>query len=60
MVDEAKYYSPIHSTFEVLVVPHIVGRCHGEELGPFCWPMLAEGIAWRHAPHQLAEHTSQM
>ena len=36
MVDEAKCYSPIHSTFEVLVVPHAVGRNRGEELGPFC------------------------
>ena len=60
MVDEAKCYSPIHSTFEVLVVPHAVGRNHGEELGPFCWPVFAEGIAVFHAPHQLAEHTSQM
>ena len=35
MVGEAKLHSPIHSTFEVLVVQHVVGYCHGEELGPF-------------------------
>ena len=26
----------IHPTFEALVVPRAVGRCHGEELGPSC------------------------
>ena len=36
MTDEAKPCSPIHSTFERLVVQHVVGHCHGEELGPFC------------------------
>ena len=35
MVDEAKLYSLIHSTFEVLVVQHAVRHCHGE-WGPFC------------------------
>ena len=34
--EEAKLYSPIHSTFEELDVQHVVGRCLGEELGPFC------------------------
>ena len=36
MVDEAKLCSPIHSTFEVLVVQSVVEHCHGGELGPFC------------------------
>ena len=36
MVGEAKVPSPIHSTFEALVVWHAVGHGHGEELGPFC------------------------
>ena len=44
MKDEAKFRSPIHSTFEVLVVQHAVGHCH-EELVAFCWPMSAAGIA---------------
>ena len=35
MADEAKLCSPIHSTFEVLVVQHAVGHCH-EELVAFC------------------------
>ena len=33
--DEAKLRTPIHSTFEAFVVQHVVGHCHGEELGPF-------------------------
>ena len=41
MVDEAKCRSPIRSTFEVLVVRPVVGHCHGEDLDPFCGPMLA-------------------
>ena len=45
IVDETKLCSPISSTFEVLVVWHAVGHCHGEELGPFCWPILAGGVA---------------
>ena len=36
MAEEAKLGSPVHSTFEALVVPCMVVRCHGEELGPFC------------------------
>ena len=36
MVDEGKLRSPVPSAFEALVVRHAVGRCHGEELGPFC------------------------
>ena len=35
MVDEAKLCSPNCSTFEVLVVRHVVGSCGGE-LGPLC------------------------
>ena len=34
MADEAKLCSPIHSTFEALVVRHAVGHCREEELGP--------------------------
>ena len=45
MADKAKFHSPVHSTFEVLVVRRAVGRWHGEELSPFCWPMLAAGVA---------------
>ena len=40
MADEAKLHSPIHSTFEALVVQGAVAHCRGE-LGPFCWPMPA-------------------
>ena len=35
MVDEAKLCSLICSTFEELVVQHVV-RCCGEEVDPFC------------------------
>ena len=45
MEDEAKLCSPIHSTFEVLVVQHAVACCCGEELGPFYQLMPAAGIA---------------
>ena len=34
MVNEAKLHSPICSTFEALVMQHVVQHC-GEELGPF-------------------------
>ena len=36
MMNEAKLCSPVHSTFEVLVLQCVVGRRHGEELHPFC------------------------
>ena len=36
VADEAKLCSPIRSTFEALVVRHMVKCCGGEELGPFC------------------------
>ena len=48
------------STFEALVVWPVVGHCHGEELGPFCWPMLAANVAVFSVSHQFAEHTSQI
>ena len=35
MADEAKLHSPIHLTFEVLIVRPEVRYCHAEELGPF-------------------------
>ena len=50
MVDEAKCHSPNCSASEALVVPSAV-RCCGEELGPFCWPMPAAGIAVFGASH---------
>ena len=60
MPDEAKLPSLIHSTFEVFVVLCAVRHCLGKELGPFCWPMTAAGIAGFGASHQFSEHTSQM
>ena len=44
MAVEAKLLSPILSTFEELVLWCMVRR-YGDELGPFCWPVLAAGIA---------------
>ena len=35
MQDEAELRSPIHSPFEALAVPCVVGRYGREELGPF-------------------------
>ena len=60
LADEAKLHSPICSTFEALVVRHVVRCYYGEELGPFCWSVLATGIAVFGASHWFAEHTSQM
>ena len=60
MADEAKLHNPIYLTSEMLVVGHMVGCCHAEKLGPFCWPMPAAGIAVFSAPHWFAEHTSRM
>ena len=51
MVDEAELRSPIHSTFQALFVPHAVRLCGGEELDPFCLPMLGAGIAVFGASH---------
>ena len=45
MVDTTKLLSPIHSSFAAWVVQYAVRHCRGEELGPFCWPMLAAGFA---------------
>ena len=59
MVDEEKLHSLIHSTFEVVVVRHAVGCCHGE-LGLWCRPMVAGGVAVFGASHEFAEVTSQM
>ena len=39
MENEEKQRSPISSTFEALIVWHVVGYCHGKELGPFYWPL---------------------
>ena len=55
---ETKLSSPVHLTFEPLVVQNVIGLCCGEELGPFCCPMLAVGVAVFRASHRLAEHTS--
>ena len=43
MVDEAKLHSPVCSTFEALAMQCALRHCG--ELGPFCWPVLALGIA---------------
>ena len=60
MENESKFYSPIHSTFEVLAVRHTVRHCLAEKLCPFCWPMPAIGVSAFGASHQLAEYISQM
>ena len=60
MEGETKLHSSIYSNFEPLVVQHVVRNYHGEELGPFCGPLPAAGIAVFGACHQFAEHTSQM
>ena len=36
MTSKAKRCSPVHSTFEVLVVQRVGGYCWREELGTFC------------------------
>ena len=46
MVDEAKFHSPMPSTFEGLVVWPVVWCCHGEKLDPFYWPMLSAGFVF--------------
>ena len=55
-----KLHSPIHSVFEALILWCAVGHCCGNELGPFCWPMLATGLAVFGASYRFAEYTSQM
>ena len=37
-----KVCNPIRSTFDMLVVQRVVW-CRGEELGPFCWAVMAVG-----------------
>ena len=59
MADEVKPCSPICSTFEALVVRCAVRHCLGEESGPFCWPVLAAGIAVFGALYRFPEHTSR-
>ena len=60
MADETKLRSPIHSTFEAFVVWHASG-CHcREDLGSFCWPILAPGVLVLSVPHWFVEYTSQM
>ena len=44
MTDEAKLCSPIHPMFKALVVWCAIKCCHGEELGPLCWPVPAAGL----------------
>ena len=51
MAGDVKLHSPIHLTFEALVVRHAAGRCRGEESGPFCCPMLAAGVVAFGASH---------
>ena len=51
MAENAKFHGPVCSTFEALVVQCVVGRCHGEELGSFCWQMPAAGIVVCSASH---------
>ena len=36
------------------------GYCPGKYLGPFCWPLLAVGIAVFSASHWFPKHTPQM
>ena len=50
----------MRQNFVAWIVWRAVGCCHGEELGPFFWPVLAAGIAIFSASHQFAEHTSQI
>ena len=54
---QTKSHSPICSAFEALVVWCVVRCCCGEELGPYCWPVLA---AVFNASHWFAEHISQI
>ena len=60
MAEKVKLHSPVRSTFEALVVLCAVGHCHGEELGPYCWPIPSTGVAVFSVSHWSAEHTSQM
>ena len=53
MVEKAKLHGPIYSTFEALVVRYVVGHCHGEELGSFCWQMPAAGVVVCSTSHRF-------
>ena len=44
MADETEPHSPIHSIFEASVEWHVVRGCGGKS-APFCWPLLAAGVA---------------
>ena len=60
MEDETKLCSQIHSTFEAFVVWHASG-CHcREDLGSFCWPILAPGVVVFSTSHRFFEYTSQI
>ena len=59
MAVEAKLHSPIHPTFEALVVQHAVRHCREEELRSFCQSVLAAGLEVCAVSHRFAEHTSQ-
>ena len=52
MTDEATLHRPICSTFEALVVWHVVGHCW-EKSGPFCWPIPAAATAVFRLPVDL-------
>ena len=54
---EAKSHSPIHSNFKALAVLCAVNHYYGEDLAPFCLPMLAAGIKVFKASHHFVEHT---
>ena len=59
MADEARLRSPIRPAFKTFIVQRAVGRCCGEELGSFCWPMPAAGVSVFHVSHWFTEHTSR-
>ena len=60
IANEAKFHSPICSTFEVLVVRCVVWHClSGEEWGPFCWPTLAADTGVFSASHGFFSVSSQ-
>ena len=57
MADEAKFGGLI---FEALVAGYTVMHCCREELGLFCWPVAAAGVAVFGASDWFAELASQM
>ena len=60
IVDEENQVAQFIQLLKLWLKWHAVRRCHREELGPFCGPMPAVGIAIFSASHLFAEHTSQM